>query len=471
MSISGRDVYNDIQEKITAVEAEERVASARVHGVENQLSGLMAEREQLFGELAHQYLPALDAASVAKTLRELRTEVQHVFAQKQQRRAELGDRIEGLQKTRHEIEDHATVIDKTLIEKEGCAREADAKAKLSLEGNQEYAALAVRRDALKATIMDKEQRRAKFEQQATQKAAPFRQEPLFRYLMVNGYGTDAYQRTGLVAKLDKWVAHVVHFNLNKQKYDVLTKGVELIRQDVNADKKAYDGIVKQRRDIEQRVNEAHNVPVAYAEVEKSEEEKKQVRSRLDDVAQDYQVVNRQLAELDTQKDAYHIEAVQKLKAYLKGQSIQELRQRAQETPGTEDDEAVDHIENIDQQVRRLKDEAKAAQAKSREVSDKLAGLNKIASHFSNESYDSHRSYYDNDFDTGSLLTAYLLGQASVDHVTHQLDDNHHETVEHSYSSSSSHSSDSDSSSFSSSSSFDSGGGFSGGGGFDTGGGF
>ena len=54
-----------------------------------------------------------------------------------------------------------------------------------------------------------------------QKGRPYRNDPLFAYLLDRGYGTTAYKGRGLVAGLDGWVAKLTGFDTARQHFAML----------------------------------------------------------------------------------------------------------------------------------------------------------------------------------------------------------------------------------------------------------
>ena len=175
-------------------------------------------------------------------------------------------------------------------------------------------------------------------------------------------------------------------------------------------------------------------------------------------------------EIDSKKDPYHIQAVQKIKSFLKAEEIADLRSRARQTKGTEDDKIVDRIDEIDIKVREFKDKAKGIKLERDTISKRLDGLRRIEKRFRSQDYDGSYSTFSGGFDINTLLIGYMLGKIDSSDINKQIDSSQH-TRSHSYPSSSDYSSSHSShDSYSSGGSFSSGSGF-GGGGFSSGRGF
>ena len=470
MSIDGEDVYGNIKKKVREVERQHEQISQQVYTCEKEISGLTEERENCFVNLALTYLPSLNAESVKQTLNEVRCEVQRIFTQKQERRKTVEQEMLGLQTEKQEKQQTLEEITRELkVMGETRDRLRDAIGK-ELDGKTNYVELK-NNVTESGKIADRNKKRLlEMRQEATDKLPEYIHNNLFMYLVNRNFGTSEYTKKGIFAQLDSWVAGVVNYSENKRNYDFLMTMPELMHAKIEGQQEEVKKLETQVKKIEKEAEDRHGLTKILEEGEENTKTRKGVIESIGKIDEKYSEYTNERKELDNSKDEFHQEAVKKLKDYLKGASITELKEKARATSGTADDKLVGRIEEIDLRVRTLKDEAKGYKQSRDILADKISGLNRIKTKFSNEDYEGSRSYF-NDINVNSLLLGYLAGQHSENHVWSNLEENHHfRQVHHSSSSYSSSYDSSSSSSDSSFGSFDSGGGF-GGGGFSSGSGF
>ncbi|MEK6846312.1 MAG: hypothetical protein AABY26_06115, partial [Nanoarchaeota archaeon] len=227
------------------------------------------------------------------------------------------------------------------------------------------------------------------------------------------------------------------------------------------------------------VAERHGLPAVIKEGEALVKNKNSLLSAIDGEHKKANQYASEKNEMNSTKDQYHRTALDKLKSYLKGSSIAELKERAAATPHPEDDHLVDEIIRIDAQVKEIKREAKEVQQQQASIAGQLEGLGSISRRYASKDYESSRCYFDGNFDINTFLLGYIAGNYSASEVNHQIDTHQHFRPRETYSSYSSGSSSyGGGSSWSSGSdssfgggSFSSGGGFGGGGSFSSGSGF
>lgn len=475
MSISGSSVHKKIKKKVREVESQSEDLASQLYNVEQNLTNLTTERENCYGSLAVHYLPELDAQAVQVTLREVRGEVEKVFREKQERRSALEKLMKENRDRNHKLEE---TIDATTAQIEQQAQERDKTIELisgDLQKNTNY----IQRDegAKKAEVrlQQYKKRVEEVEGEANKKLPAFEQNKIFSYLLRVGYGTTQYSRQGLRKRLDSWVAEKVNFDENKKCYDFLKSMPEMMKQEVARRQEELDEVVLEMKGIESDVEKQHGLPKIVAQAEKLMSQRQALIEQDKKQDEQYATYVNERGEIDGKKDPYHIQAVQQIKGFLQGEQIADLKSRARQTKGTEDDKIVDRIDSIDVEVRELKDKAKCVRLERDTISKRLDELRGVEKRFRSKDYEGSYSYFSDGFDVNTLLIGYMIGKMTSSDINKQIDSSQH-TRTPSYHSSSDYSSSHRSSSSSSSGfggfgGFSSGGGFGGGGGFSSGKGF
>lgn len=476
MTISGSTVYRNISSKVDEVEFQQNGLSRQVSDVEDKISSLGGAREDCFTKLALIYLPQMDAESVAGTLKEVQAEVSKIFKDKQNRRKELEAGMALAVQERKSLEEKLSQVSARLDDK---AKERDKLNKTIagiLKENTDYTGLIEKAKVLGPQLQANNKRFEELETELQEKAPAYLKNKLFSYLMGRNFDPAA-PISGLTGRLDAIVSSVINYPAQKRNYDALVLRPQIVAEEIVKRKNIYNALVQKITAIEKEQADAVGLTKVMQEGALIDKEKKKISSAIETQDTTYAAYATERKSLDNLKDGYHKDAIQKLKAYLKGDTIADLKKKASATPSIEDDKLIKKIEDIDDAVRQLKDSAKELKLNRDSLTEKLTGLKRIQSTFRNRDYNSSDSYFPSGFDINSLLIGYMIGKYNSSSIESTISSHHHveepAPTYHSSSSSSSWGGSSGGSSWGGSSggsSFGSGGGF-GGGGFSSGKGF
>jgi len=478
---SGKAVLTELRESIGNLETEQEKLSREVYNYDGSIEALVSKREKIFGDLAFQYLPEMEADALKRTLSEVSQEVQSLFKKKQERRLELDKEIDSLSGTRKDLELKLKSTDDTFEKEEEEKDELAKEVRNDLNEDERYTSLIGNAEKEKARITQNKLRVKEAKNLAQEKLPEYENNKLFSYLINAGYGTPEYRAGSIRKRLDSRVANIINYKDNKLNYDFLTSMPKLMEAKVKEREHELETILKLIEEIEGEVAEEHGLTKKVGEIDKLTKKRNKLISELEDNGKAAQVYSAERTALDGTKDPYHQQALGRLKDYLKGKTIYDLKELASSTRTREDDDIVQSIGDIDSKIKDLKSKAKLVINSRDEKKTKLDGLRTIETEFSRRNYNSSRSYFDGEFDLNTFIIGYLAGSYSHSDILDNMGSHRHLKPEESYSysssSSSSSSSHSSSSSFGSGSgfggsdSFSSGGGFGGGGGFSSGSGF
>ena len=428
MTISGSSVHKQIKGKITDVENEVGELESKVYNCENKITGLTEEREQIYTRLATTYLPELEAdevKSIRQTLPEIRAKVEKVFKDKQQKREELENLMSSYKAERKKFEKKLDAVTDSLNQKAEERERLRGNVSKELSSDSAYTKLDENAKQAEERLKENKKRVKEIEAMAEEKLPAYGKNKIFKYLVKRGFETESYGKSGLTARLDSWVAGVINFASQKANYDFLKAMPELMAQEVSRRQKELDKVVEEMEKVEKSVSDKYGLTKVIGEGEALASERNGITQEISEKDSGYQKYVQERKELDSTKDPYHIGLVQELKALLKGETIQKLKERAKKTPGTEDDKLSGRIEEIDYTIRDLKDKAKEIKSDRDKAEKKLEGLREVESTYTRKDYKSDRSYFDKSFDINSLLIGYLAGNHTHQHVLDEMKTNHH----------------------------------------------
>ncbi|MBI5391292.1 hypothetical protein HZB02_07440 [Candidatus Woesearchaeota archaeon] len=472
---SGSSVYKSIKSQLHQAEQQQEQAERQVYELERNITTLTAEQEECFVQLAIHYLPQLEVETLRTTLHEIQDQVRSIFSEKQEKRQALERQMAQEQEKTTTLgttlETVTAALNKKVADREG----AERKIVEALATHPRYQELDQNAGVSHRQLQQCKKRVVTFTEEAKTKLVPYDESVLFRYLVNRGFGSANYTSSGIVRRLDTWVAEIVNFAENKKNYDFLRAMPELMDVEVKRQEAQLQPFVQEMQSLEQQVAQDAGLNAIDEEMKKLAASRKSLIEDIRTAKETYQSYEKQRTELDSSKDPYHEEAISRLKGYLQNDSLASLKERARQTPGTEDDRLVQRLEAIDAEVRQYKDNAKDTKKERDDWAKKVNGLQDVESKFRRNDYESSRSTFSSDFEVDNFLTGYIAGRCSIGDVLSEIDRNQEFKPVETY-----HSSSSYSTSSSSMSTFDSGGfgsgGFSdgggiGGGGFSDGGGF
>ena len=499
MTIDGSTVHRAIKGKIAEVEGAYERHSACVYGCERKIELLTEEREQCYVQLAEFYLPELDANAIKETISEVQGEVKRIFAERRVQRARAEQKLKDERENKKALEEKLTGITEELEQKVSEREEIKAAIATDLSGNKEYAEFFPKAEQTKSRIEQNMMRVKEIETEAKQKLPAYDQNRLFKYLLRRKFGTPDYDHGWFVRRLDQWVASLVNYNESKRNYDYLRTMPELMKAEFERRNAELDELAGKVQKIEQDTAERHGLNKVVTEGMRIGVRRDKAIKEVEKSGAKCDEYTKEISDLDNTKGEHYSEAIQKLKSYLKGSNVAELKRRALETPERKDDNLVEKIEEIDLQVKEQKGKAKEIKAEQSEVGGKLSTLQRIENGFTSKDYESSRSYFDAGFDINSLIAGFIAGKMTESNMWGQIessqhfrpqvtytyrptvsrrsvfdddddDDSHSRRKHNDHGSSRRSSDDSDSGSGFGGGSFSSGGGF-GGGGFSSGSGF
>ncbi len=468
---SGKQVYKNLKAKVEEVENENTTLSAKIRNKQAAIRKYSEEQENCYAELSTFYLPAIDAENVKNTLHEVRGEVQRIFDRKNQRRKQLDDLMLDSDNMRNKTRNK---LDETTAELEDVVKKRNKIQKqISDELSQDniYQTIKNEADQAQERLNQNKKRSEIFDKDAQEKLAVYESNGLFMYLVRRKFGTSEQVGNKLTRMLDSKVAERVNFGENVKSYSFLKEMPKMIKDEVDRQQSSVDELVNKLDSVEKKAADKYGLPSVIEEGTILAKTRSDISQTIEQIDTAYKKLESERNEVDNAKGQYHVEALDKLKRYLKGESIEELKAKARATPNARDDGIVDRIAYLSAEMKNEKNAIKDLETQQKEVGTKLSGLKDIERTFRNKDYESERSVFKSSFDMDDLLTGYMLGRYSTSDVSSSMQRDHHFKPVETYSSyTPSYTPSSHGSSGWGGSSHSSVGGF-GGGGHSTGGGF
>jgi chromosome segregation ATPase len=423
---TGSDVHDKIKGKVRELESEDSKVNREVESCRSEIERLAQQRDECYSKLAEFYLPALEAENVRQTIREVRGEIQQIFNKRQERKQFLEREMANCTDRRHQLEEELDKNASQLIEVENDRDATRKKISEDLLANAEYTQTDKQARQAQERLNQNKNRAETFGREAKTKISSFESNPWFMYLVNRNYGTENQVGYGLTRILDDFVARGVNFTKNKQNYDFLRSMPEIIQKEVATQQEELNKVVAELRKTESAVEKKYGLPMTLQQHTLLSKTKTDLLGSIERIEAEYESNRAKREELSkTRNEGHYNEAKERLEKFLQGLSIDELRSRASETLGKDDDIIVEKLESINSTFVRVKNKMNSLRAKRTETSNALEKARRIETKFRAEDYDSSRSRFEDDFDIKPLLTGYILGRISEGEVFRRVEDNHH----------------------------------------------
>ncbi|MBI4738294.1 hypothetical protein HY772_01815 [Candidatus Woesearchaeota archaeon] len=468
MALKGKQVYGTLNGKLDEVERQFSELSSHIARNESRIGELTGDREGVYVSLAQLYLPEL-TDHVRTELAEKQEAVARAVRQRRNQHESLERLVSQNRERRSQKQQTLDSIDEQMNAAGDMIRTKHAAVAQELENSADYQSLKKKIAEAQRKLEEDRKQLGAVRKSVPAKINAYEADVLFKYLLERGYGTEEYVGSFLTRTLDAWAARKVNFDEQKREYYLLKMLPAAIDERLSLEEAAGSELQGTKALLEDSVDRKHGLSDAIQSGKDLDTKRNGILDSVDKLDKEYDGLQEALRDANSTKGSHYRQAVDELKGYLAGQTLQDLRARATETATAADDRLVDKLEEIDREIKELKRETKKVRKEQETVGSQLSGLRDIERHYTRHDYESSKSRFDNSFDMNALLMGYLLGNLTANDVNRSVEQSQH--FEHTSQSSSSHysSSSSSGSDYSSGGDFG-GGGFSSGGGFDSGGG-
>lgn len=415
MTLSGEAGLSKLKGKLEETRAAQDQLSQQIGSYESRISGLTDERETAYTELATLYLPELEASDVKKNLRELQEEVRKLFREKQAKRESTEIKMKDIDNLRDSLEQK--VIDLTeKLTKRGQERDSlQSVLDDNLSKNSEYTTLVSDAKSLSDKLNNDRGKSERIIADSIKKLGEYDNKRLFKYLNGRKFGTEEYEKNGIGSYIDAKIARIIGFERLRRNYEFLKGLAPAIKKEIEKTEKRLDDLEEKIENIQDSESDKVGLTKVMEEGELLDAQRRQYIEDGAKADKEYNVYAKARESMDENKDEYHIQAVDKLKKYLKGTTLNELKEKARSTQKKEDDHFVEKIETIDQSIDNIRTDIDKTRKLRDENEVKIEGLNNLIREYRGNDYESSRSYFDGiDFD--DLLLGYMIGKYQYDNV-------------------------------------------------------
>jgi len=408
--IAPQQVRTQIDQTIATLRREEQDVATRLAALAEEIARHEAEEAETFRTLARLRLDQLHQGEVTERLDAAERAALGVLAAKRARLAEIKAEQKAMAGRRADAETARDAAEEALDAAEArLAALADA-TEAKLEGTQEWQALAETAHAARAVAEAADAKADRAEADRDQKAAAYRDDPLFLYLWERGYGTSDYRAMTLVRFFDGKVARLIGFHDARESYYRLHEIPRRLRAHAERQAEAAEAAATALAEHERAALEAEGADALEAEIEACEKAVLEAGAEVSRLGEEADALAREAAALlDPEGDPALAEALAGLARSMERAGLPRLAADAAATTGPEDDAAVARLETIAADRGRATREVAEARERQSSLTDRLHELEAERRRFRQKGYGAPGGGFDNGELIGHLLGGILAG--------------------------------------------------------------
>jgi len=422
--LSGRDALQVINEQIRQIQADLEAANRQLETAGRRVTALNQDLGETYRRLARIRLSDLMAKRVIGKLDETEQVILRVLKQRDAALKDLHQRIaESLARQKH-LEDQR----KDLAERRDAAgntlKERLEKALKRIRASEPFIAQLEKRDNAEEVARRAEEKALQAEADRKEKGSPYESDSLFMYLWKRRYLTPDYSAGRFTRSLDDWVAKLIDFPRNRANYHLLVEIPAHLRKHALAVKKKAEQEAEALTEIEEKETAREGIPALQAQVEDLEKKLAAHDSEIEAEEDHYRELIEDQTRFGEMADPQALHALNLQEEDLKGESLDELVAQALATAGTEDDAAVNQLQELQREIGFAKREILNLRELQEQRQKSLVEMENLRRRYRREGYDAYHTNFPGDFSMGTLLTQLLAGALSSEAVWREIGRHH-----------------------------------------------
>jgi len=410
---SGSDILAMIERMLGDTRGELDGVAAKLERSSAELEHARQSELGALAVLARIRLKEIEAGQVVEALDDTGKRVTDLLAQRADAQAavgtELGASQDALGRLEHDrAAQHAVVGD---AEKAVGAAEADAQARLKADAS--YGAQLGKAQASDgvADLADAKAQAARTDR--VEKGKVYEADALFGYLWSRGFGTSRYRAGALTRLLDRWVARVAGFEPLRRDYWMLSSLPARFDDHAQRMRALADADVGVVQALEHTAAEAAGVPARHKTLDTAEHELASVDEKIHAREAEIAALVEKRASFAAGEDDLSRQCTDLLSDAFRKEQMRALRERANSTPGPEDDAAVDQLTVIRTELPRLEEEVARYRSLHDAQRKRATDLEEVRKRFKEHRFDAVSSEFVNGALIATLLTQLLGGGLRV----------------------------------------------------------
>jgi len=415
----GADVFRQLRNAAERSRGRVQDAARDLQGADEHAEKLLAQRAEVFQELARHYLPDLERAEEALAFREVRDEIEEIRAERTGRMARLATELAAAQQQREALESELDRTTRALDEQVRRRQELEEQVASRLIADGDFQLLARSAATAEQALALDEERVDEIAREAADKLPAYEGSRLFTYLLDRKYGTSEYTARGFTRWADRKVAALIDYDRAREGYEFLRKTPELVRLEMERRREEFDMLMEEVEARQETVAADVGLPAVLAEGDRLGTLRDEQVAHIAEQEAAYGRLSEELASVEGAQGAFYQKALVRLRAFLESAERWVLGDRARRTPERADDELVREIRSLDRDIDRARSRVKEL-AEARAQREVVAvDLERLVQRFRQAEFDSARSRFDR-LDLDDALDDFYDGDISAEELWRRI---------------------------------------------------
>lgn len=411
--ISGRRALGDIKRALKEERARLKDIDRRIDEASERALAVDAARADQLAELARVRVGEPKDTGAREHLGDAR--VAALLEARRATRAELEAKLDDLENRLSELDGQRDGLVDALETAMAELDVAEAATQARLERDDDYRAQRERAHAAERIARHAADKAVQSEAERSQKGRAYENDVIFMYLWRRGYGMRGYRAWPLTRRLDRKVARLISFDINRANYARLIELPVRLREHADAMAELADAELAELRRLDEVARAQDGVDGLERNRDAADEALASHDAAMGEAVRAREETFASLERMNRGEDEAYGQMVAFLAAELGREELQSLRREALATPFPEDDVIVARMLDLEADrgrlegtVADLKQAAEGSRARVRE-------LETLMRDFTARRYDAPGSGFPDDDMFKTILGQFLRG-AVASHV-------------------------------------------------------
>ncbi len=337
MIVSGRKTLDNFEQTLAEVRQKLEEVDRRTNELSNEQLALEHDDLADYRHLARLRVDLLATEEAQSSLDETEKLAKSLLDKRQLELSGIVDEIDTAKKEAEELALRREEVAKKTASLSDRIDAAEKATQDRLDNDPKYIQLRNAVENAQRTAVHAETKAKQSEDELASKGQPYRDDPLFMYLLQGGYQTADYKAGSLTRLLDGWVARLVKFSKARANFVRLQDIPLRLREHATRLKEHAEDEYTKLHSLDQQAREKDGITNLDAELEKEQKE-------LADIDHEIEQASKKVWDLEEKKAAYaagddpsYLNIIEFLTKELRKDELVALHQDALVTPFPEDD--------------------------------------------------------------------------------------------------------------------------------------
>lgn len=417
---TGQQILHEIDKALVTAQTDAELFDKTLSQLTYQLSENRREQTHACQSLAKLRLDEVKAKSVKDGLYRADTQARTLM---RQRKSAMADNDAAMAEQTQQLNELESQRDQLMVVVDGKSQQLadqEAKAQAQLDSDEAYQSqLDIAREA-DAIADQAEEKLEQARRDSAEKRKPFEADALFMYLWRRQYGLPSYDSSGLIRRLDRWVASLCHYDQARVSYWTLQELPKRLAEHAEQVRVASNKELVTLQVLEKMAAQQQGATATQEQLQLEQAKVSDLDEKIEQAQQQLQALIDQKARFKSGQDTYYQQAIERLARALEIEPIAKLKQLSNRTHHLDDDQLVAALTDLQEEQRDLESDITEHRHRQQNKHERCSALQSIRQRFRRQQYDDYRSGFSNGDLIVSALSEFVSGSLAQDKLWHTI---------------------------------------------------